>query len=90
MHFDDTDAGDVYNIMNSFTNKATKDTKISALTIANEAIYLFTNALAGVINKSLQQLGVLSSQLKITRLTPIYMEGPKIYINNHRPISLIY
>ena len=49
MHLEDTDAGEVYNIIKSFKNKATRDTKISTLKIANQS-YVFTNALAGVIN----------------------------------------
>ena len=50
IHLDDTNAGEVYNVTNSFQNKATRDTKTCVLTIANEA-YVFWNALmAGVIN----------------------------------------
>ena len=55
--------------------------------IANES-YVFTNALAGVINKSLRQ-GIFPDELKIARVTPIYKEGPKTDVSNYRPISLL-
>ena len=87
MHLDDTDASEVYSIIKKFKNKATRDTKISALKIANES-YVFTNALAGVINKSLQQ-GIFPSELKVARVTPIHKEGPRNDVSNYRPISLL-
>ena len=87
MHLNDTDAGEIYTTIKSFMNKATKDTKMSALKIANGS-YTFTNALAGVINKSFQQ-GIFPSQLKIARVSPIHKEGPKCYVSNYRPISLL-
>ena len=87
IHLNDADASEVYNIIKSFKNKATRDTKISALKIANES-YVFTNSLAGVINKSLQQ-GIFPNQLKIAKVTPIYKEGSKSDVSNYRPISLL-
>ena len=87
MHLNETDAGEVYNIIKSFKNKATRDTKICALKIANGS-YVFTNALAGVINKSFQQ-GIFPEQLKVAKVTPIYKEGPKSDVTNYRPISLL-
>ena len=87
MHLNDTDASEVYNIIKSFKNKATRDTKISALKIANDS-YVFTNALAGVINRSFQQ-GLFPRQLKIARVTPIYKDGSKSDVSNYRPISLL-
>ena len=87
MHLDDTDASEVYSLIKNFKNKTTRDTKISALKVANES-YVFTNALAGVINKSFHQ-GVFPNELKIARVTPIYKEGQKSEVNNYRPISLL-
>ena len=87
MHLNDTNAGEIYTTIKSFMNKSTRDTKISALKIANES-YSFTNALAGVINKSFQQ-AIFPSQLKIARVIPIYKEGPKSDVSNYRPISLL-
>ena len=75
-----TDAGEVYNIIKSFKIKATRDTKISALKIANQS-YVFTNALAGVIYNSVQQ-GILPNQLKIARVTPIYKERSNTDVSN--------
>ena len=76
MHLNDTDAGEIYTTIKSFINKATKDTKMSALKIANGS-YTFTNALAGVIDKSFQQ-GIFPSQLKIARVSPIHKEGQNV------------
>ena len=87
IHLNDADAGEIYSIIKNFKNKSTRDTKISALKIANES-YVFTNALAGVINKSLRQ-GIFPDELKIARVTPIYKEGPKTDVSNYRPISLL-
>ena len=42
MHLEDTDAGEVYNIIKIFQITATRDTKISALKITNQS-YVFTN-----------------------------------------------
>ena len=51
IHLNDADAGGIDSIIKNFKNKSTRDTKISALNIENES-YVFTNALAGAINKS--------------------------------------
>ena len=87
IHLNDADAGEIDSIIKNFKNKSTCDTKISALQIANES-YVFTNALAGVINKSLRQ-GIFPDELKIARVTLIYKEGPKTDVSNYRPISLL-
>ena len=87
MHLNDTDAGEVYGIIKSLKNKTTRDSKISALKIANDS-FAFTNALAGIINKSFQQ-GIFPGELKIAKVVPIYKEGPKTDVSNYRPISLL-
>ena len=81
------DAGEVHSIIKSFQNKSTRDTKISALKIANLS-YNFTNMFAMVINKSFHD-GVFPEQMKTARVTPIYKEGSKSEVGNYRPISLL-
>ena len=87
MHLEEADAGEVYSIIKRFKNKSTQDTKISALKIANQS-FIFTNALAKIINKSFQQ-GIFPDELKIARVIPIHKEGPKSDVSNYRPISLL-
>ena len=87
IHLNDADAGEIYSIIKNFKNKSKRDTKISAFKIANES-YVFTNALAGVINKSLRQ-GIFPDELKITRVISIYKAGPKTDVSNSRPILLL-
>ena len=63
-------------------NKATGPAKILrpiATTIA---------PLTHILNQSLR-IGVVPSQWKHTRVTPIYKSGEKTCIGNHRPISVI-
>ena len=81
------DADEVFDIIKNFKNKSTRDTKISALKIANTS-YGFTSTLAFVISKSFQQ-GVFPEQLKLARVTPIHKEGSKSDVTNYRPISLL-
>ena len=87
MHLNDTDSSEVYDIIKQLKNKTTRDKKISALKIANDS-YLFTAALAGIINKSFQQ-GIFPEELKIAKVVPVYKEGPKTDVSNYRPISLL-
>ena len=87
MHLNMVDAGEVHSIIKSFKNKSTRDTKISALKIANLS-YNFTNTFAMVINKSFHD-GMFPEQMKTARVTPIYKEGSKSEVGNYRPISLL-
>ena len=87
MYLNMVDAGEVHKIINSFKNKATKDTKIDALKLANTS-HNFTNVLAMIINKSFQE-GVFPDQMKSARVIPIHKEGSKSDVGNYRPISLL-
>ena len=87
IYLDTVDAGEIHAIINNFELKATLDTKISALKIANES-FNFTTALTNVINKSFSQ-GVFPDQMKIARMIPIHKDGPKNNVANYRPISLL-
>ena len=80
-------ATEVHGIINKFQNKATRDTKITALKIANKS-FSFTNTLSLLINKSFEQ-GVFPNQLKVAKVIPIYKEGQKTSVGNYRPISLL-
>ena len=78
---------EIYDVIRNFKNKATLDTKISALKIANTS-RKFTETLAKVIDKSFTE-GVFPHQLKSARVVPIYKEGNKTCVENYRPISLL-
>ncbi len=78
---------EVYNVIKSFKNKATLDTKIEPLKIANSN-YSFTTALAKVINTSFEQ-GIFPQSLKTARVIPVHKEGSKMDVTNYRPISLL-
>ena len=70
MHMMEVDAGEVFNIIESFENKSTRDTKMSALKIANKS-FNFTNILAMVINKSFRE-GVFPEQMKLSKVIPVH------------------
>ena len=78
---------EVFQSIKNFKNRATLDTKISALKIANSS-KSFTATLAKVIDKSFSE-GVFPSQLKTARVVPVYKEGKKTDVGNYRPISLL-
>ena len=83
----EVEPGEVFKIINSFKNKSTRDTKISALKIANTS-YSFTSTLAMVINKSFRE-GVFPEQMKLAKVIPLHKGGTKTDIGNYRPISLL-
>ena len=78
---------EVHSVIKSFKNKATLDTKIGPLKLANSS-YNFTSALSKVINSSFNQ-GVFPSALKLARVVPIHKDGKKTDVSNYRPISLL-
>ena len=64
---------EVHEIIKNFKNKATLDSKISVLKIANNN-FNFTSTLSNVINSSLDE-GIFPRQLKIARVVPIHKGG---------------
>ena len=87
IHLTEVDPGEVYGIINNLKNKATRDTKISALKIANKS-YSFTSTLAMIINKSFRE-GVFPEQMKLAKVIPVHKGGTKTDRGNYRPISLL-
>ena len=81
------DQEEVMGIINKFKNKATLDTKISALKVANEHSD-FREVVACIINSSFEQ-GIFPEPLKIAKVVPIHKGGTKTEVGNYRPISLL-
>ena len=80
-------SSEVYNIIKKFKNKATRDSKVSALKVAN-CDFKFTQALADIITASFQE-GIFPQTLKSARVVPIHKGGAKTDVANYRPISLL-
>ena len=78
---------EVHDMINKLKNKATLDTKIGPMKIANDDSK-FTNTLAEIVNTSFLQ-GVFPSTLKSARVVPIHKGGCKSDVINYRPISLL-
>ena len=68
-------------------NKATLDTKISALKLASLDTK-FVETLARVVTKSFED-GVFPQSLKLARVVPVHKGGSKTETSNYRPISLL-
>ena len=80
-------SNEVHDVIKSFKNKSTLDSKISALKVASEC-NTFTDVLAMMINNSFE-FGIFPEPLKTARVVPIYKEGSKTEVSNYRPISLL-
>ena len=80
-------ATEVHDIIEKFKNKATLDTRIEPLKIANSCEN-FTTTLAEVVNSSFDQ-GQFPDALKIAKVVPIHKGGTKHEVSNYRPISLL-
>ena len=80
MHVNYVQSSEVHGIIKKFKNKATLDSKISALKIANTS-HNFTHALAKIINTSFSE-GVFPKQLKTARVVPIHKAGTKTDVSN--------
>ena len=81
------DSSEVYDIIKNMKNKATLDTKVNPLKIANSD-FKFTNTLAKIITSSFQD-GIFPQPLKLARVVPIFKSGSKSDVSNYRPISLL-
>ena len=81
------DAGEVSAIIRKLKNKATLDTKISALKLASECPS-FNSILASVITSSFEQ-GIFPKSMKLARVVPIHKGGSRAEVSNYRPISLL-
>ena len=81
------DSSEVYDIIKNMKNKATLDTKVNPLKIANSD-FKFTNTLANIITSSFED-GIFPQQLKLARVVPIFKSGSKSDVSNYRPISLL-
>ena len=79
--------GEVYEIIKNMKNKATLDTKVSALKLAS-LDPKFTTVLANVITSSFEQ-GIFPQSLKLARVVPVFKSGTKTDVSNYRPISLL-
>ena len=87
MYMRPVDSGEVHEIIKNMKNKATLDTKVNPLKIANSD-FKFTNTLARIITSSFQD-GIFPQQLKLARVVPIFKSGSKSDVSNYRPISLL-
>ena len=87
MYIRQVEPSEVHQIIKDFKNKATLDSKISALKIANSS-FNFTHVLAKIINSSFTE-GVFPTQLKTARVAPVHKGGSKTDVSNYRPISLL-
>ena len=87
MYVTPTDPSEIQNIISSLKNKATLDTKIEPLKLANSCTG-FLNAISFVINTSFTE-GVFPQALKTAKVVPIHKGGSKLDVANYRPISLL-
>ena len=78
---------EVGDIIDNFKNKATMDTKISALKVANVHCN-FREVVAAIVNASFEQ-GVFPKPLKTAKVVPIHKGDSKTDVGNYRPISLL-
>ena len=87
MYVSNVNSFEIGSIIDDLKNKATLDTRTTALKIARQHD-TFTNMLADLINISFEQ-GICPAALKIARVIPIHKGGPKTDVSNYRPISLL-
>ena len=87
MYLKPAEVDEVHKIIKNFQDKATLDSKIGPLKVANQN-YLFTDTLTKIINNSYIQ-GIFPKALKIAKVVPIHKDGPRDNVENYRPISLL-
>ena len=78
---------EVLSKIKNLKNKATLDTKVSALKIASESPN-FISIVTALVNLSFSQ-GQFPVELKLAKVVPIYKGGSKLEASNYRPISLL-
>ena len=78
---------EINKVIKKFKNKATLDTKIEPMKLANLDTK-FTDILAVIINSSFSE-GIFPNALKSARVVPIHKGGSKTEVTNYRPISLL-
>ena len=83
-----TNSMEVSQIIENLKVKATSDLKISSIKKADKANPRFSQVIADLINASLLE-GNFPTALKTAKTVPIHKGGPKIDIQNYRPISLL-
>ena len=82
------ESSEVHEIIKNMKIKATLDTKVGPIKIANSD-FKFTETIAKIITASFQD-GIFPQQLKTARVVPIYKQsGSKSDVSNYRPISLL-
>ena len=78
---------EIKDIICSFKNKSTRDTKICVLKLAAENDN-FIAILTNTIEASFEQ-GIFPESLKLAQVVPIHKDGSKTDVANYRPISLL-
>ena len=56
--------------------------------LIKSALHILVKPLTVIVNQSLHT-GIYPSQLKLSRVKPLFKKGNKIHFNNYRPISLL-
>ena len=88
MQFKPVDKKYVMNAINQLKNGKTSGPDKITITLAKDASAFIAHPLMLIYNSSLAN-GVFPDIWKLASVTPIYKSGPKIDVNNYRPISVI-
>ena len=83
-----TNSTEISNIISDLKVKATSDINVRTIKMAEKSNSKFSETIADIINSSLIE-GVFPTVLKTAKTVPIHKGGPKIDIQNYRPISLL-
>lgn len=79
---------DVQNILSCLKNKNKSDVNSIPTIVLKHLCDIVSPVLAHIINISLAT-GVFPQSQKIAKVTPIFKEGEKVNLGNHRPISIL-
>ena len=85
--FCDITEQEVYELLSTLTTKASGLDKLPAKLIKLAAPYI-TESLTAIFNRSMST-GIFPCSWKVARVSPIYKNGIKSYMDNYRPISVI-